>query len=57
MILNFSKALFLLIKMNLITLFYKILHPNKKIIFFYNPNKHITQNTYYIEDLFEGFGT
>lgn len=56
MILNFSKALFLLIKMNLIILFYKIFRPSKKIIFFYNPNKHITQNTSYIEDLFEGFG-
>ena len=25
-------------------------------LFFYNPNKHLTQNTSYIEDLFKSFG-
>lgn len=60
-LLNFSKILFLILKsffsiviINLKIIYFKF--KNKKIIFFYDPNKQHNQSINYIEDLFNDFG-
>jgi len=54
MVIELFKTFFSLIKLNLIISFNKILYPKKKIIFFYQPNKRLNEESaYYIEDLFK----
>ena len=60
-LLHFSKMPFLILKsfFSIIVINIKIIYfkfKNKKIIFFYDPNKRHTQSINYIEDLFDNFG-
>ena len=60
-LLYFSKKFFLVLKnfFSVIVINIKIIYfkfKNKKIIFFYDPNKRHTQSINYIEDLFDNFG-
>ena len=60
-LLYFSKKFFLVLKsfFSIIVINIKIIYfkfKNKKIIFFYDPNKRHTQSINYIEDLFDNFG-
>ena len=56
MTIDFIKAIFSLLRINLVIQLNKIFYPEIKIIFFYWPRKNKIRNEKYIEDLLDNFG-